>query len=205
MARGGGYGDDRLRQSPGDSPLSLRSDAGGQERARGRPATQGSPSYGKARPGSVQGIGVHYSREERSSLDSSKFGTGIKGREAARVATATDPGLKKRVYFYINDGKGIHPEQGLGGYAHTVNLQNLYDLDADPKYLAKQDANGTESAILDAGYVADFGAQRAAVLLGCHQVPVHYVGRAITPDVPVGRRAIQNPIKQVAAILKDPW
>lgn len=191
-----------------NAPLSLRSDAGGEERARGRPATQGIPSYGKATPGSVQGIGVHYSREERSSLDSSKFGTGIKGREAARVAAATDPRLKSRVYFYINGGKGIHPEQGLGGYAHTVNLQNLYDLDADPKYLAKQDANATESAILDAGYdgyVADFGAQRAAVLLGARQVPVRYAGRAITPEVPVGQRAVQNPIKQVASILKTPW
>lgn len=207
---------DRLRQESraakaaglAAAPASLRSDAGGQERARGRTATQGSPVYGKATPGSVQGIGVHYSREERSSLDSGKFGTGIKGREAARVAAATDPRLRNRVYFYINDGKGIHPEQGLGGYAHTVNLQNLYDLDADPKYLAKQDANATESAILDAGYdgyVADFGAQRAAVLLGARQVPVRYVGRAITPEVPVGQRAVQNPIKQVASILKTPW
>lgn len=192
-----------------NAPLSLRSDAGGQERTRGRPATQGIPSYGKATPGSVQGIGVHFSRGERSSLDSSKFGTGIKGREAARVAAATDPRLKNRVYFYINGGKGIHPEQGLGGYAHTVNLQNLYDLDADPKYLAKQDANATESAILEAGYdgyVADFGAQRAAVLLGQRQVPVRYEGASSqVQGTPPMKRLTPNPIKQVAEALKSPW
>ena len=197
------------------APLSLRPDAARDERAGAGPAAQGRPSYGTARPGAVKSTGVHYSQAERQTLDSTKYGTGIKGEEGRRVAAAKDKRLQQRVYFYVSTGTGVRPEPGVGGYTHTVDLNNLYDLDADPQYLYRPDLatndermNAFESAVIDAGfdgYVADFAGQRAAVLLGAHQVPVQYEGLAKRPQVPAGERATPNPLKQVAALLRTPW
>lgn len=197
------------------APLSLRPDAARDERAGAGPAAQGRPSYGTARPGAVKSTGVHYSQAERQTLDSTKYGTGIKGEEGRRVAAAADQRLRQRVYFYVSTGAGVRPEPGVGGYTHTVDLNNLYDLDADPQYLYRPDLatndermNAFESAVIDAGfdgYVADFAGQRAAVLLGPHQVPVQYEGLAKRPQVPAGERATPNPIKRVAALLRTPW
>jgi hypothetical protein len=196
-------------------PFSLRPNAARDERAGTGAEAQGRPSYGRARPGAVKSTGVHYSRASRETLDSSKYGTGIQGEEARRVANADDQRLRHRIYFYVSSGKGVTPEPGVGGYAHTVDLNNLYDLDADPQYLVPKDVslledvmNGFESAVIDAGfdgYVADFAGQRAAVLLGPQQVPVQYEGLAVRPQVPAGERAPTNPIKRIGALLRTPW
>lgn len=196
-------------------PFSLRPNAARDERVGTGAETQGRPSYGRARPGAVKSTGVHYSRATRETLDSSKYGTGIQGEEARRVANADDKRLRHRIYFYVSSGKGVTPEPGVGGYAHTVDLNNLYDLDADPQYLVPKDVslledvmNGFESAVIDAGfdgYVADFAGQRAAVLLGPQQVPVQYEGLAVRPQVPAGERAPTNPIKRIGALLRTPW
>lgn len=175
---------DRRISAVGFSPD--RSDAARDGRAgagtEGQPG-QDIPGYGVATPGSVRVRGVHYSSGERSSLDGRYYGTGARGAEGPRVRAAEDSRIKERIYFYVDSGKGITPEQGVGSIAHAAQLNNLYDLNADT-WLQKKlpqgltgDAvqNAFESAVIDNGfdgYVADFGTQRAAVLLGRHSVPV---------------------------------
>ena len=139
--------------------------------------------YGRASPGAVTVQGTHFSSGERSNLDGRYYGTGARGDEAARVRAATDPRIKERVYFYVNKGNGVTPEQGVGSIAHAAQLNNVYDANADTWVQAKvakaaDDAtwfSNFESAVIDNGfdgYVTDFGTQRAAVLLGRHNVPV---------------------------------
>jgi len=168
-----------------------RSDAAGNERAGGRDAaaTGKLASYGQPSPGAVSVQGFHYSGTERKQLDGRYYGTGAKGREADRVFAADDKRLRERIYFYVDAGKGVTPEQGVGANGHTVNLNNLYDADkdgfvqlgVDPALRSNDEAwmNAFESAVIDAGfdgYLRDFGTQRAAVLIGRHSVPVTYVG-----------------------------
>lgn len=83
LAREVGHGYDRTlakRRAPAASPRSLRPEAARDERAGARPGAQDRPSYGRARPGAVKGVGVHYSRAEREALDSTRYGSGIKGQ-----------------------------------------------------------------------------------------------------------------------------
>lgn len=139
--------------------------------------------YGTAAPGAVTVRGTHYSKQERASLDGRYYGTGMRGAEGPRVRAAGDPRLKERVYFYVDKGTGVRPEDGVGSIAHTAQLNNVYDANADTWVQQKVgrdlagDAwlNAFESSVLDNGfdgYVTDFGTQRAAVLLGRHNVPV---------------------------------
>ena len=168
-----------------------RSDAAGNERAGGRDAAAaGEPaSYGRPTPGAVSAQGFHYSGAERQQLDGRYYGTGARGREADRVQAAKDKRLRERIYFYVDAGKGVTPEQGVGAHGHTVKLNNLYDVDkdsyiqlgVDPALRSDDEAwmNAFESEVIDGGfdgYLRDFGTQRAAVLLGRHSVPVTYVG-----------------------------
>lgn len=136
--------------------------------------------------------GVHYSREQRESLSSSAFGQGAASEELARVRSAADERLKHRIYFYVNGGRGITPETGVGAHAHEADLRNLYDLDADPRDLrvgARGDANMIESRVLDAGFDGTVSPERGvAVLIGQRNVPVEYKGLGARPEVPeVGR------------------
>lgn len=151
----------------------------------------GGRSYGTATDGSVAKLGYHFSREPRTTLDSRAHGTGLAGQERVRLEQATDGRLKERIYFYTDNGNGIKNEAGTGFNAHSVNLNNLYDIKADPLGLrAAAAANGTdpdgvwfnavESAIIDAGfdgYVSDAaqGNQGVAVLLGSHAVEVDQI------------------------------
>ena len=139
--------------------------------------------------------GVHYSREQRSELSSSSFGTGIKGEEAARVNEADDPRLKHRIYFYINGGKGINPEAGVGAHAHEADLKNIYDADTDNKNLfVKGDANKSESNILDAGYNGYMSRERGiGVMLGKRTMPVEYKGAGVKPEVPEAGKVEPTP------------
>jgi hypothetical protein len=127
------------------------------------------------------------------------------------VFAATDKRLRNRIYFYISTGQGVAPEMGVGGHAHTVNLNNLYDFDADPKTLRPGlSLNAQESAVLNAGYdgyVVDFGNnQRAAVLLGDHRVEVRYEGTAYRgEELPAGERATPNLHKRLLHELSKQW
>ena len=160
-------------------------------------ATNPVKRYGQPREGSISVIGVHYSGESRPVLDTNHYGTGMKGAEARRIAG--DPQLSKRLYFYVDEGKGIKPESGVGAYKHAVNLNNIYDSVSDPLgiveraleqaikdgalYTANIDErqNYIERAIIEAGFDGYYkqgaqGEQGVAVLLGDHNVEVEQYG-----------------------------
>lgn len=195
-----------------------RSNAAGGGRSAGSNAQESSSvqssnirEYGEATEGSVSVTGVHYSRESRPVLEGKYFGTGIKGAEADRVRWAKDARLRERIYFYVDSGKGIRPEQGVGSKAHPVQLNNLYDADKDSSIQKginrgpdrEEYLNNFESAVIDAGYdgyVTQFGNdQRAAILIGTHKVETSAVQNSALRELtiyPLGtdEKAITNDI-----------
>jgi hypothetical protein len=73
---------------------------------------------------------VHYSKAPNiSTLDPNMYGTGIKGRESARLKDAPD--IKPRSYFYTQAG-GRQPEQGLGPHKYQGVAEDIYPLHEDP-------------------------------------------------------------------------
>lgn len=147
------------------------------------------PSYGQAREGAVQVLGRHYSKGPRQALSGQYYGTGLKGAELERLTQSNDLRLRQRVYFYVDEGAGIRPEAGVGGYAHEVQLNNIYD-PASRLIAPQPDANAFESAVIDAGfdgYKAPFGTNQAAVvLLGPKHkaVPVRAIGQVASAPAP---------------------
>jgi hypothetical protein len=103
--------------------------------------------------------------------------------------SSTDPRLKNRIYFYVDQGSGIRPESGVGGYAHEVKLDNIYDPQTGT-IRPQADLNGFESAVINAGfdgYIAPFGNNQAAVvLLGQKHkaVPVAQIGQPASAPLP---------------------
>lgn len=155
------------------------------------------PEFGQARPGAVSVRGVHYSGQSRDRLSSNFFGTGLKGAEASRLADPANADLRQRLYFYVDEGKGVFPEQGVGSRAHDVQLNNLYDLKADPLRLRRDnsgDPSGMERAIMKAGfdgYYAPeiFTRQGAVVLIGNHSVPVRQLNQDEAPRFSPSRQS----------------
>lgn len=156
------------------------------------------PSYGTAREGAISVAARHYSTTPREFLNGAYYGKGLKGAERDRLDSSTDPRLKNRIYFYVDEGSGIRPESGVGGYAHEVQLQNIYD----PKtrlVKTQGDFNAFESAVINAGfdgYIAPFGNnQSAVVLLGLKHKAVPVKG--------IGQPAAAAPVEKAApAVLK---
>jgi hypothetical protein len=126
------------------------------------------PSYGEAREGAISVVGRHYSPRVQTSLSSGYYGTGLRGAEGSRLRESKDSRISKRIYFYVDTGKGIRPESGVGRFAHEVRLDNIYD--PSSRLIPPQgNANAFESAVIDAGfdgYIAPFGNGAAVVLLG---------------------------------------
>ncbi len=119
----------------------------------GRTDVNDGPDGRSANPHAVDLVGTHFSTGQRTRLDGRYFGTGLKGAEQTRLKESTDPRIRERVYFYIDEGAGVRPEAGVGGYAHEVPITNLYNTQGDPLKLFKSgDLNGSESRVLDAGY-----------------------------------------------------
>lgn len=147
------------------------------------------PEYGTAREGAVSVIGRHYSTEARTSLNGAYYGTGLKGAERDRLDGSPDPRLKNRVYFYVDQGSGVRPESGVGGIAHEVRLNNIYDPETQILPV-KGNFNAFESAVINGGfdgYIAPFGNNQAAVvLLGPRHsaVPVRSLGRVAGAPAP---------------------
>jgi hypothetical protein len=175
---------------------------GGRDRGVGPQDVQAvTPSYGTPREGAAPAVAYHYSTQPRTTLDSVMYGTGLRGAEMARLQGA-DPRLKQRIYFYIDRGTGINPEAGVGGQAHRVNLQNLYDVDEDALRLRRDNEsfNDFESAVIDAGFdgymARDAGPSGNAVLLGRHAVPVEQLGArsrmAGEPVAPARERVLSD-------------
>jgi len=147
------------------------------------------PSYGTGRQGAISVVGRHYSSSPQQSLSGAYYGRGLKGAERNRLDSSTDPRLKNRIYFYVDQGSGIRPESGVGGYAHEVKLDNIYDPQTG-LVRPQADLNGFESAVINAGfdgYIAPFGNNQAAVvLLGQKHkaVPVAQIGQPASAPLP---------------------
>ena len=184
-------------------------------------------SYGQGQPGSSSVVGIHYSREPRTNLTGYYYGTGLSGAEKARLDESTDERLRNRIHFYVDEGQGVRPESGVGGNVHSVNINNLYNVNEDPlglraaaEVIAGRDDKGlwfntVESAIIDAGFDGVYvqgaqGNQGVAVLLGPqHQsVPVdqngkHSIGPSGAYEAPAtGKRKyslLSNEIKKFQA------
>jgi hypothetical protein len=147
------------------------------------------PSYGTARQGAISIVGRHYSAAPRESLSGAYYGKGLKGAERDRLDSSPDPRLKNRIYFYVDQGEGVRPESGVGGYAHETKLDNIYD--PQTRLIRPQpDFNAFESAVINAGfdgYIAPFGNnQSAVVLLGMKHkaVPVKRIGQPAAAPLP---------------------
>lgn len=120
---------------------------------------------------SVSVTGVHFSQAPRDVLKGEKFGTGLTGAERKRLKYADDKRLHSRIAFYVDEGQGVFPEQGVGRYRHEVQLTNLYDGAKNPLWFPSKDPNEFETAVINAGYSGyyvrkGFTKQGVAVLLG---------------------------------------
>ena len=101
-----------------------------------------SVSYGTPREGSASAIGVHFSQQPRKLLSSEFYGQGHKGEERFRLSNPSNADISPRIYFYVDNGSGIHPEQGVGGARHEVQLNNLYPAKEDPLGIIKNAKRG---------------------------------------------------------------
>lgn len=181
-------GDKQPRKAYGTTPDARADRAGADQPAQprggdrqGRPDAVRSGVSGVV-AASVGGAGkdirgaVHYGKVgQLNSLSGAMNGTGIRGAENTRVAQATDPRIRQRVYFYLPVEGGIpQPESGLGQHVYKADLSNLYDINSQQMRLPA-DSNAMDSAILDAGYSGYFNeAQGTVVMFG--SVPVSYQG-----------------------------
>lgn len=104
------------------------------------------------RPGAMSVEAYHYSKEARPVISTGAFGTGLEGSARDQYLNAADQRLRKRSYFYVDKGTGINPEAGVGGIAHRVKLDNVYDANSDPLRLRRGGQMAFESALLDRGY-----------------------------------------------------
>jgi len=168
-------------------------------------------SYGTPQEGSDSVVGVHYSKEPRTSLSGEFYGSGMQGAESRRVTG--DPTLSKRVSFYVDTGAGVDPETNVGTVRHEVRLDNVYNTDTDKRGLVQawrdsgsRDFNELEQAIVNAGFDGIFvpRAQRVKPGSDATQGVVTLLGPKHT-NVPVATSA---PVLQQGASegsrLKDP-
>jgi len=118
---------------------------GGRERGNAVDFGQPTEEYGTPTRGSVSAVGVHFSKERRPTLISEFHGTGLRGMESERLNEKENSDIRSRVYFYVDNGKGIRPEAGVGGTPHVIRLKNLYDTKTDPLEIIKN-AKGDSSA-----------------------------------------------------------
>lgn len=77
---------------------------------------------------------THYSQSASlTQTDPRRYGTGIRGEEAARLRQAPD--IRERTYFYTGRPGAVRPEAGLGSNVYTAQGQNLYNMARDPAKL----------------------------------------------------------------------
>jgi len=112
-------------------------------------------------PDAVSVDAYHYSREDGlDELDPTQAGSGAAGRERKRFGTGRfgkRGGTSARMGFYVRERGAPVPageSQVLtqGRSLYRVQLDNLYDLDADPQGLVTGNVDETEEAISEAGY-----------------------------------------------------
>lgn len=113
-----------LETTSWDDPRLNLSDFPGKQYAAGGKVAKKALEYAKSVPF------VHYSKAPNiSTLDPNMYGTGIKGKEAARLKDAPD--IKPRSYFYTQAG-GRQPEVGLGPHKYQGVAEDIYPLHDDP-------------------------------------------------------------------------
>ena len=158
--------------------------------------------YGTGIEGSSRPIrAIHFSAQPRTALKSRFYGTGMPGEERSYVR------IKDRVYFYVDEGNGVVPEDMVGAHAHGVILRNVYSTSADPLglYSAADDKydddrtmwNAFERSVVRAGFDGIYvksaqDEQGVVVLLGNHTVTPDYFG--MERDLRGKSRAQKRPI-----------
>jgi hypothetical protein len=113
-------------------------------------------------PGTATSLPLtHYSQSPSlTQTDPTRYGTGIKGQEAARLREAPD--VRERTYFYTGKPGSVRPEAGLGPNIYTAQGENLYNMRRDPAKLGVlADVVNTTSPLarMNPGSIDDF--QRA--------------------------------------------
>jgi hypothetical protein len=113
-----------LETTSWDDPRLNLSDFEGKQYAAGGKVAKKALEFAKSVPF------VHYSKAPNiSTLEPHMYGTGIKGRESARLKDAPD--IRPRSYFYTQAG-GRQPEQGLGPHKYQGVAEDIYPLHEDP-------------------------------------------------------------------------
>ena len=210
-----GQGSSRL-QALSETAISLRDrwiDArgaarlGGRERGSATDFGQPTEEYGTARQGSVSAVGVHFSKEGRSTLISEFHGTGLRGLEGERLSERENSDIRSRIYFYVDNGKGVRPEAGVGGTPHVIRLNNLYDASKDPLDIIKNTkgensadrASKWERSVKRAGFDGylvrnQAASQDYAVLIGKHSVKTGKLSlkKVGFPSVKAVKEAVKN-------------
>lgn len=140
---------------------------------------------------------IHYGKQAGlTTLVGSNSGTGIKGAEQARLATTTDPRLKKRVYFYLPTPGGIpQAEIGLGAHVYQSDIGGLYDPSTATQPIMGS-GNAFESAVLDAGFRGYINPEQGTIVVLNSDVPVHAMGQVSEHHV-IPRR-IERTIQKVS-------
>lgn len=138
--------------------------------------------YGeKGRPNSVRVLGIHCSSFPRTSLNSRYYGTGLKGQEAKYLTRQGElADVYNRMYFYVDTGKGVIPEEGVGREVHSVWLNNIYDYDADPLGLVEKgrqrDLEGRPQGVSPTGWAGTW-TEHFIKAAGFDGYIVHHFGR----------------------------
>ena len=146
-----------LYDGPGRSDA-LRSGGGGVVVAENVQRDGQPPRYGRAIEGAISVVGYHFSKAPRTSLNGSFYGKGLNGAEAKRLNAPENADIRPRVFFYVDAGRGVRPEFGVGPYPHSVQLDNLYDVTADALGIVKSvrgmadKASALERAVMEAGF-----------------------------------------------------
>ena len=95
---------------------------------------------------------THFSHKtDLQHLDPTKYGTGMKGAEAARLASA--PEIRPRSYFY--HGENIQPESGVGSNRYAGVSERSYPINEDPAGLYEQ-ARSFDPYLLEAMGIKQF-------------------------------------------------
>jgi len=143
-----------------------------------RSAREGGPGS-RRRPSDAATVrqAIHFGqRPGLSQLSGLSNGTGIRGAEDQRLKEATDPRIKRRVYFYSPVQGGIpQPETGLGGNVYQADLDNLYNPSTATRPLSGS-GNAFESDVLDAGYDGYLDPTTGVIVMLGQDVPVKQIG-----------------------------
>jgi hypothetical protein len=176
-----GIAREAVEKTGAEPRFSLRDFGPSQSALRPRPSSDAGISFNPVKEDAVSFQGSHYGKAKVEALNGAKYGQGLRGAEAKRLAQSDDERIKRRVYFYIPRSNNTMPnrEAGVGGYVYTQKLDNILAPGATMTRLSREaggDSNKFESLIVDNGYdgyaIPDFG----MMVVMNQDVPVNYEG-----------------------------